>query len=111
MSGCPGLSIGQSLEFAGGLREEDHAVALLHQVARFSDRGLTPLTTYYYTVFTADDTVPPTYYVDRTSSVAARATRAYGIPQQLYDLLPAVHRRYDLPLSESDLAAYDERQS
>ncbi len=33
-------NVGQALQFADRLREEDHAVALLHQIARFGDGGL-----------------------------------------------------------------------
>ncbi len=33
-------NIGQAFQFAGRSREEDHAIAALHQIARFGDGGL-----------------------------------------------------------------------
>jgi len=72
-------------------------------ISSFTDAGLAALTTYYYTVFTAD--ALGTYYSDKDSRAAAFATENYAIAERLYRLLPAVHQRYD-PLSAVELARF-----
>src|SRR5262245_24900457 len=61
-------------------------------ISSFIDVGLAALTTYYYTVFTAD--ALGIYYSDKESRAAAFATENYAIAERLYRLLPAVHQRY-----------------
>ncbi len=64
-------------------------------LAQFSDDGLQPLTTYYYTIFTVD--AANVSYADDNSRVAAFATQNYNLSERLYKMLPAVHQRYDAP--------------
>jgi phage tail-like protein len=71
-------------------------------VAAYSDRDLRPLTTYYYTVFTVDEAGGT--HAGATSQVVAFATDDYGLAGRLYDLLPAIHQRLDVPLGPADLA-------
>ncbi|MEU6232933.1 hypothetical protein [Kitasatospora sp. NPDC047058] len=74
-------------------------------VSAFSDRGVRPLTTHYYTVFTLDSGTPPASWADDGSRAAAFAgTAEHRLGDALYALLPAVHRRLDLPLSTTELA-------
>lgn len=70
------------------------------------DRGLQPLRTYYYTVFTREGTagVPLS---DEGSRVAAFATADFAGSRALYSLLPQVHRSLDRPLAGPELAAVD----
>lgn len=72
--------------------------------SQFADRGLEPLTTYYYTIFAVDSAVSPDYYADDNSQAAALATENYNLTERLYRLLPAVHQRYDTPLGTAELA-------
>jgi phage tail-like protein len=74
-------------------------------VATLSDRGVRPLTTYYYTVFTVDAGAPPTFRADDASRASAFATMDFGLPERLYRMLPAVHQREDRPLSGTEVAA------
>ena len=81
-------------------------------VSAFSDRGLRPLTTYYYTIFASDQANPggcgnvnaSGYYMGPGSSASAFATMDYGLAERLYRLLPAVHQRYDAPLGPLEIA-------
>jgi phage tail-like protein len=81
-----------------GERPEEQGV----MVSAFSDRGLRPLTTYYYTVFTVDEAGGT--HAGPASQVAAFATDDYGLSARLYQLLPAIHQRLDTPLGPADLA-------
>lgn len=79
------------------LDEDDGTVVYDGPVlAQFSDRGLKPLTTYYYTVFARDNSVPPVYHADERSRASAFVTADYNLGERLYKLLPAVHRREDV---------------
>lgn len=74
--------------------------------SRFSDRGLTPLKTFYYTVFAADS--EGNFYAADDSRAAALVAEDYPIEgdnlvERLYKLLPAIHQRYD-KLTSVDLA-------
>lgn len=62
------------------------------------DEGLRSETTYYYTLFPIEDHVPLRYDLASApyNRAAALATGAYNMAGQLYDLLPALYRRYDL---------------
>lgn len=62
-------------------------------LAQFSDNGLQPLTTYYYTIFTVD--AANVSYADDNSRAAAFATQNYNLSERLYKMLSAVHQRYD----------------
>ena len=62
-------------------------------VSEVVDGGLTPLTTYYYRVFTTDGGA--NYYSDDGSCASALATEDYGSAERLYRMLPAVHLRDD----------------
>jgi phage tail-like protein len=72
-------------------------------ISTFTDGGLQPLTTYFYTVFAVDAAAPPNYYADTQAQAAALATENYNLAERLYKMLPAVHQRYDLPLSAAEL--------
>ncbi|MFF0445265.1 hypothetical protein ACFYT4_02405 [Streptomyces sp. NPDC004609] len=73
-------------------------------VSSVSDHGARPLTTHYYTVFTVTSGTPPDVTADEGACAAAFATTAeYRLGDALYRMLPAVHRRLDLPLSAADL--------
>jgi phage tail-like protein len=76
-------------------------------IAAAADAGLTPLTTYYYTVFAVDDAATPNRRADDRSRAAALATADYGLTERLYRMLPAVHQRED-PLTPADLRALHE---
>ena len=71
-------------------------------VGEVSDRGLEPLTTYYYTIFARE--TGPIFHADDGSHVAAFATERYDLARRLYELLPAVHLRYDRPLGAATVA-------
>src|SRR6266566_4548955 len=64
-------------------------------VSQYTDDGLQPLTTYYYTIFAMDTAGMP--YADDHSRTAAFATANYNLSERLYRLLPAVHQRDDVP--------------
>ena len=49
----------------------------------FADTGLAPNTTYYYTVFTADDGPTPTFTAAASSSIAGFATEDYDFAERL----------------------------
>ncbi|KAM3090257.1 phage tail protein [Phormidesmis sp. 146-35] len=70
-------------------------------INQFSDRDLQPLTTYYYTLFTQDRT--GAFYAGDQSRYSAFATQDYNLTERLYKLLPAVHLRYDLPLTAPEI--------
>ncbi len=74
-------------------------------VSHFSDRGLEPLTTYYYTIYTVDNAPMPRYYTSDSSHATAFATNDYNLAERLYKLLPAVHQREDT-LSAAELAQF-----
>lgn len=76
-------------------------------ISAFSDVGLQPLTTYYYTIFTVDAASTPVYYADDRARVAAFVTENYNLAERLYRLLPAVHQRHDTPLDAAELAQLD----
>jgi phage tail-like protein len=75
-------------------------------IAAFSDGGLRPITTYYYSVFAAFSDDPPplvpvyTYIGERA---AGFASRSFGIGERLYGLLPAAYQRLDAPLGAADV--------
>src|SRR5262249_31070540 len=64
------------------------------QSESLSDVGLKSETVYYYTLFPYYGT-PPEYSPDQKYRVAAMASGPYNLAGQLYDLLPAIYRRYD----------------
>lgn len=68
----------------------------------FSDRGLEPLTPYYYTIFTVDTAAVE--YAGDSSNVEAFAGENFGLAERLYRMLPALHQRYDTPLRADELA-------
>jgi phage tail-like protein len=72
-------------------------------ITAFSDEGLAPLTTYYYTIYAVDNAATPGYYADDDSRAAGFTTRHYNLAERLYGLLPAVHQRYDT-LTAAELA-------
>lgn len=73
-------------------------------VESFADRGLAPLNTYYYTIFTAAG--GGSHFADDAARAAAFATADYGLAGQLYRMLPATHLRHDV-LSTRELAQLD----
>ncbi|KUJ69073.1 hypothetical protein ACZ90_14630 [Streptomyces albus subsp. albus] len=85
--------------------DDGHLVYLGPVVSACSDFEAKPLTTHYYTVFTLTSGDPPEATADKGSRAAAFATTAeYRLGDALYRMLPAVHRRLDLPLTSADLA-------
>ncbi|AQA23937.1 hypothetical protein BTZ20_0514 [Rhodococcus sp. MTM3W5.2] len=58
------------------------------------DIGLRGETTYYYALFPFSGG-PPVFDIDPRNRVAALATSPFGYAGQMYDLLPALYRRYD----------------
>ncbi len=66
-------------------------------IDQFSDVGLHPLTTYYYTIFTIaqDQNGKIQFYADNGSRNATFATKNYNLSELLYRLLPATHQRND----------------
>lgn len=68
-----------------------------------SDRGLSPLTTYYYTLFTLDSAGG--VHADGGTRVSAFATEGYDLAERLYRLLPAAHQRLDRPLRDDEILA------
>ncbi|MBP2326533.1 phage tail-like protein [Kibdelosporangium banguiense] len=58
------------------------------------DTGLRGETTYYYTLFPFSGG-PPVFDIDPGNRVSALATSPFGYAGQMYDLLPALYRRYD----------------
>jgi phage tail-like protein len=58
------------------------------------DAGLQGETTYYYALFPFAGT-PPVFDIDPRNRVSALATSPFGYAGQMYDLLPALYRRYD----------------
>src|SRR5437867_5152105 len=91
------------------LRDTDGAVLYGEKIydgpamSQFSDQGLKPLTTYYYTIYTVDSATPPHFFTSDNARVAALATNNYQLAERLYKLLPAVHQRYDT-LGAAELA-------
>lgn len=73
-------------------------------VDRLVDTGLTPLTRYYYTVFSYDGT---DFHAGDGARASALATDEHGLGERLYRLLPAVHQRDDRPLRPDELHALD----
>lgn len=71
--------------------------------AEVSDRGLSPLTTYYYTVFTLDSS--GAVHADDGCRVSAFATESYDLAERYYRLLPAIHQRLDRPLRKDEIAS------
>lgn len=61
---------------------------------RVSDTGLRGDVVYYYALFPYPGD-PPDFRVDRANRAAALATSANGAPERMYELLPAIYRRYD----------------
>ena len=57
-------------------------------VSQYTDDGLQPLTTYYYTIFAMDTVGMP--YADDHSRTAAFATANYNLSERLYRLRPEV---------------------
>ncbi|HEX8073044.1 MAG TPA: phage tail protein [Pyrinomonadaceae bacterium] len=73
-------------------------------ISRFVDEDLKPLTTYYYTIFAVDNGATPAFYAADGARAYALATADYALPERLYRLLPAAHRRYDR-LAPEELSA------
>lgn len=74
-----------------------------------TDPGLKGETVYYYALFPFRGN-PPQYEGDPQNRVSAMATTPYDFAGQLYNLLPALYRRYDaqlLPITKGCLAAED----
>ncbi|TNH27815.1 hypothetical protein FHG89_17070 [Micromonospora orduensis] len=71
-------------------------------VDRLVDAGLTPLTRYYYTVFSYDGT---DFHAGDGARASALATDEHGLGERLYRLLPAVHQREDRPLRPDEVHA------
>lgn len=61
---------------------------------RFSDRDLVGGRVYYYSLFPYRG-VPPEFEIDRAHRVSALAASVEGAGQRMYELLPALYRRYD----------------
>ena len=59
-----------------------------------TDRDLHGETVYYYTLFPFTGT-PARFEPDPQNRISAMATAPYGFADQLYNLLPALYRRYD----------------
>ncbi|MFG3257550.1 phage tail protein [Streptomyces sp. NPDC048172] len=77
----------------------DESAPLVHALV---DTGLTPLTRFYYTVFTFDGTA---FHTGDGSRASALATDDYGLAERFYRMLPAVHQRDDLPLRPDEVHA------
>jgi phage tail-like protein len=73
-------------------------------IDQFSDEGLAPLTTYYYTIFTFDN--EPAFFSDTGANVAAFSTADYSLAERLYSMLPATHQRSDI-LSQAEISQMD----
>ncbi|MGK5110672.1 MULTISPECIES: phage tail protein [unclassified Geodermatophilus] len=58
------------------------------------DEGLRAETTYYYSLFPFTGE-PPQFADDPPYRISATATASYDFAGRMYDLLPAVYRRYD----------------
>ena len=74
-----------------------------------SDTGLRAETVYYYALFPFTGS-PPQYDDDPHNRVSAMATGQYGFAELMYQLLPAIYRRYDatqLPGPDSGVAPPD----
>lgn len=67
-----------------------------------SDQGLSPLTTYYYTLFTLDSS--GAFHTGDGCRVSAFATASHHLPERYYRLLPAVHQKLDRPLRPDEIA-------
>ncbi len=75
--------------------------------------GLHGETIYYYAFYTYDDNPnlsQVTHYTDRTSRVAAMATSDYGLGDALYQLIPAIYKRYDTTYARPGTVAAEDRQ-
>lgn len=73
-------------------------------ITSYSDTGLAPLTTYYYTIFAFDGAA---YHADRGSNASAFAAEGYGLAERLYRLLPGAVQRLDAPLRPDEIALLD----
>ncbi|HEX2187407.1 MAG TPA: phage tail protein [Longimicrobiaceae bacterium] len=69
----------------------DDAGRALHRVA---DTGLRGGRVYYYAVFPFRG-APAEWDLDRANRTASLAAARHGSPERMYDLLPALYRRYD----------------
>ena len=63
-----------------------------------SDTGLDGERVYYYGLFPHTDDAEPQYARDERNRAAALATAPYDFARRMYDLLPALYRRYDAAL-------------
>ncbi|MBP1468102.1 hypothetical protein EYB53_020480 [Candidatus Chloroploca sp. M-50] len=73
-------------------------IAMGERLTAVSDTGLKAETVYYYSIFIYRHGSPPTYYLDRHNRVAMMSTGPYNMAGQIYDLLPAIYKRYDTQL-------------
>lgn len=79
---------------AHGTPEPQAIDARGHALHRIADTGLKSDTVYYYALFPfAQD--PPDYRIDRGNRAAALATARRDSAGRMYELLPAIYRRYD----------------
>jgi hypothetical protein len=67
-----------------------------------TDGAAAPLQSWFYTVFASDGSL---FFADTGSRAEAFATADYGLADQLYQMLPAVHQRNDATLQPNDLAS------
>jgi hypothetical protein len=76
-------------------------------ITSFSDIGLEPLTTYYYSVYAVFEDIALSttrrFLADVQSNAAGFATKDYHLADRLYGLLPAVHQRLDRPLTAAEV--------
>lgn len=74
----------------------DDGVVVAHgeRLTSATDTGLHGETVYYYTLFPFKGE-PPEYEEDPRNRVSAMATAPYDLAGRMYDLLPAIYRRYD----------------
>ena len=70
-------------------------------ISELSDTNVGPLETYYYRIFTHD--ASPDFFSGPESRACAFATESYGLAERLFRSLPAVHQRYDTPVSPQAL--------
>jgi phage tail-like protein len=79
------------------------------------DVGLRGETTYYYSLYPYNDVDPASgqivvadaaEQIDPANRVSALATSPYGMAEQMYDLLPAIYRRYDAAHGDAPLRRF-----
>ncbi len=75
------------------------------------DSGLKAEAVYYYTLLPYKTGPPPSMeQPDPRNRVASLATAPYGMAGQMYDLLPAIYRRYDTALPIGGEGAAEDRE-